>query len=168
MTYRPPLLQIQKLRKFYLAKDSLIRAIDNLSLEIYEGETLGLVGESGCGKSTLAKLLLRLENPTEGSLHFGSYNLNRLTDKEKNMMCRKMQIVFQDPFGSLSPRLSIADIIAEGLEVHQPHLNEKERETLVSSALRDVGLDPETRYRYPHDGAGARGHSPHCAGHSTL
>ena len=132
-----------------------IKAVDGVSLALHEGETLGIVGESGSGKTTLGLALLRLISSDGPIIWLGS-SINSYSSKMMRPLRRDMQIVFQDPFGSLSPRLSIADIIAEGLEVHQPHLSEKERETLVSSALHDVGLDPETRHRYPHEFSGGQ------------
>jgi microcin C transport system ATP-binding protein len=132
-----------------------IKAVDGVSLALHEGETLGIVGESGSGKTTLGLALLRLIS-SEGPIVWLGSSINSYSSKMMRPLRRDMQIVFQDPFGSLSPRLSIADIIAEGLEVHQPHLSEKERETLVSSALHDVGLDPETRHRYPHEFSGGQ------------
>jgi microcin C transport system ATP-binding protein len=132
-----------------------IKAVDGVSLALHEGETLGIVGESGSGKTTLGLALLRLIS-SDGPIVWLGSSINSYSSKMMRPLRRDMQIVFQDPFGSLSPRLSIADIIAEGLEVHQPHLSEKERETLVSSALHDVGLDPETRHRYPHEFSGGQ------------
>lgn len=132
-----------------------IKAVDGVSLALHEGETLGVVGESGSGKTTLGLALLRLIS-SEGPIVWLGSSIDSYSSKMMRPLRRDMQIVFQDPFGSLSPRLSIADIIAEGLEVHQPHLSEKERETLVSSALHDVGLDPETRHRYPHEFSGGQ------------
>lgn len=132
-----------------------IKAVDGVSLALHEGETLGVVGESGSGKTTLGLALLRLIS-SEGPIVWLGSSIDSYSSKMMRPLRRDMQIVFQDPFGSLSPRLSIADIIAEGLEVHQPHLSEKERETLVSSALYDVGLDPETRHRYPHEFSGGQ------------
>jgi len=132
-----------------------IKAVNDISLALHEGETLGVVGESGSGKTTLGLALLRLISSEGPIVWFGSL-IDSYSSKMMRPLRRDMQIVFQDPFGSLSPRLSIADIIAEGLEVHQPHLGEQEREALVSSALRDVGLDPKTRHRYPHEFSGGQ------------
>lgn len=132
-----------------------IKAVDGVSLALHEGETLGVVGESGSGKTTLGLALLRLIS-SEGPIVWLGSSIESHSSKMMRPLRRDMQIVFQDPFGSLSPRLSIASIIAEGLEVHQRNLSEKEREDLVSSALRDVGLDPETRHRYPHEFSGGQ------------
>lgn len=132
-----------------------IKAVDGVSLALHEGETLGIVGESGSGKTTLGLALLRLIS-SEGPIVWLGSSIDSYSSKMMRPLRRDMQIVFQDPFGSLSPRLSIADIIAEGLEVHQPRLTQTEREDLVSFALRDVGLDPETRHRYPHEFSGGQ------------
>lgn len=132
-----------------------IKAVDGVSLALHEGETLGIVGESGSGKTTLGLALLRLIS-SEGPIVWLGAPIDSYTSKMMRPLRRDMQIVFQDPFGSLSPRLSLADIIAEGLEVHHPHLTETEREDLVSSALHDVGLEPEMRHRYPHEFSGGQ------------
>ncbi|MFM8607812.1 MAG: ABC transporter ATP-binding protein [Hyphomicrobiales bacterium] len=132
-----------------------IKAVDGVSLALHESETLGIVGESGSGKTTLGLALLRLIS-SEGPIVWLGSSIDSYSSKMMRPLRRDMQIVFQDPFGSLSPRLSIADIIAEGLEVHQPRLTQTEREDLVSFALRDVGLDPETRHRYPHEFSGGQ------------
>lgn len=132
-----------------------IKAVDGVSLALHESETIGIVGESGSGKTTLGLALLRLIS-SEGPIVWLGSSIDSYSSKMMRPLRRDMQIVFQDPFGSLSPRLSIADIIAEGLEVHQPRLTQTEREDLVSFALRDVGLDPETRHRYPHEFSGGQ------------
>ena len=132
-----------------------IKAVDGVSLSLREGETLGVVGESGSGKTTLGLALLRLIS-SEGPIIWLGSSIDSYSSKMMRPLRRDMQIVFQDPFGSLSPRLPIADIIAEGLEVHQSQLSKREREDLVSAALRDVGLDPGTRHRYPHEFSGGQ------------
>jgi len=116
---------------------------------------LGVVGESGSGKTTLGLAMLRLIS-SDGPIVFMGNKLQGLKFKEMRPFRRDMQIVFQDPFGSLSPRMSIADIIAEGLDVHQPQLSNDEREARVVQALEDVGLDPESRFRYPHEYSGGQ------------
>jgi len=132
-----------------------IKAVDGVSLAVRQGETLGVVGESGSGKTTLGLALLRLIS-SDGPIVFLGRNIQGLTFKDMRPFRRDMQIVFQDPFGSLSPRMSVGDIVAEGLSVHQRALSAEEREERVVKALSDVGLDPETRFRYPHEFSGGQ------------
>jgi microcin C transport system ATP-binding protein len=132
-----------------------IKAVDGVSLEIRKGETLGVVGESGSGKTTLGLAILRLIS-SMGPIVFMGDQLQGLKFKQMRPHRRDMQIVFQDPYGSLSPRMSIADIIEEGLGVHHPKMSAAEREQRVIRALEDVGLDPETRFRYPHEYSGGQ------------
>ena len=132
-----------------------VKAVDGVSLAIRKGETLGVVGESGSGKTTLGLALLRLIS-SEGPIVFMGKDIQGLRAKTMRPFRRDMQIVFQDPFGSLSPRMSVGDIVAEGLKVHQPDLSAEQREARVVQALRDVGLDPETRVRYPHEFSGGQ------------
>ncbi|MCW5688309.1 MAG: ABC transporter ATP-binding protein [Pseudolabrys sp.] len=132
-----------------------IKAVDGVSVELRKGETLGVVGESGSGKTTLGLAILRLIS-SDGPIVFMGEPLQGLKFKEMRPHRRHMQIVFQDPYGSLSPRMSVSDIIEEGLWVHHPELGEAEREQRVVAALTDVGLDPETRHRYPHEFSGGQ------------
>src|SRR5712671_4986292 len=132
-----------------------IKAVDGVSIAVRKGETLGIVGESGSGKTTLGLAILRLIS-SDGPIVFMGKPLQGLRFKEMRPFRRDMQIVFQDPYGSLSPRMSVVDIIEEGLGVHQPHLSADERERRVIAALDDVGLDPETRFRYPHEFSGGQ------------
>jgi microcin C transport system ATP-binding protein len=132
-----------------------IKAVDGVTLKVRKGETLGVVGESGSGKTTLGLALLRLIS-SDGPIVFLGKNIQGLRFKEMRPFRRDMQIVFQDPFGALSPRMSVGDIVAEGLSVHQRSLTDAERETRVVKALKDVGLDPATRFRYPHEFSGGQ------------
>jgi microcin C transport system ATP-binding protein len=132
-----------------------IKAVDGISMEVRKGETLGVVGESGSGKTTLGLAILRLIS-SDGPVVFMGQTIQGLKFKEMRPFRRDMQIVFQDPYGSLSPRMSVSDIIEEGLWVHHPKLQAPERERRVVDALNDVGLDPETRHRYPHEFSGGQ------------
>jgi microcin C transport system ATP-binding protein len=132
-----------------------IKAVDGISVEVRKGETLGVVGESGSGKTTLGLAILRLIS-SEGPVVFMGNAIQGLKFKQMRPFRRNMQIVFQDPYGSLSPRMSVSDIIGEGLKVHHPHLKARERAARVVDALNDVGLDPETRFRYPHEFSGGQ------------
>jgi microcin C transport system ATP-binding protein len=132
-----------------------IKACDGVTIELHQGETLGVVGESGSGKSTLGRAILRLIS-SEGPIAFMGHELQGLRFKKMRPFRHDMQIVFQDPYGSLSPRLSVAEIIKEGLKVHHPNMSEQERDERVIRALKDVGLDPATRFRFPHEFSGGQ------------
>jgi microcin C transport system ATP-binding protein len=132
-----------------------IKAVDGVSIVVRQGETLGIVGESGSGKTTLGLAILRLVS-SDGPIVFLGSKITGLTFKKMRPFRRQMQVVFQDPYGSLSPRMSVSDIIEEGLWVHHPKLTRSEREQRVIKALRDVGLDPDTRFRYPHEFSGGQ------------
>ncbi len=132
-----------------------IKAVDGISLRVHEGQTVGVVGESGSGKTTLGLALLRLEQ-SQGGIQFLGREIQALRAKPLRPLRREMQIVFQDPFGSLSPRLSVAQIVGEGIEVHQLADSPAEREQLIIDALKEVGLDPDSRHRYPHEFSGGQ------------
>ncbi|GMB80796.1 ABC transporter ATP-binding protein [Shinella zoogloeoides] len=132
-----------------------VKAVDGIDLTLRAGHTLGVVGESGSGKTTLGLALTRLIS-SKGRIAFVGQDIASRTFAEMRPLRRRMQIVFQDPFGSLSPRMSVADIVAEGLKIHEPSLSEAERDHRVAAALEETGLDPATRWRYPHEFSGGQ------------
>jgi microcin C transport system ATP-binding protein len=132
-----------------------VKAVDGISITVREGHTLGVVGESGSGKTTLGLALLRLER-SRGVIEFSGREIQHLRSRRLRPLRREMQIVFQDPYGSLSPRLAVGQIIEEGLRVHKLGGSPQERETLIIRALEEVGLEPESRHRYPHEFSGGQ------------
>ena len=132
-----------------------VKAVDGIDLKLRSGQTLGVVGESGSGKTTLGLALTRLI-ASEGRIGFVGRDINAYSFKEMKPLRNRMQVVFQDPYGSLSPRMSVSDIVAEGLRIHEPSLSFEERDRRVASALAEVGLDPSTRWRYPHEFSGGQ------------
>ena len=152
-----PLLEARSLSKFFPARDGkgLVRAVNDVSLTLAEGETLGIVGESGCGKSTLARMLLRLIEPSEGKVLFQGEDLLSLSRAQMRQRRRDLQIVFQDPYASLDPRMNIARIIAEPLEIHGIG-SKADRAAKVAGLLSLVGLDPAAGQRFPHEFSGGQ------------
>ena len=151
----PAVLEVQNLRTEFRMRHSSVVAVDDISFTLHAGETLGLVGESGSGKSTIGLLLLRLIK-FQGTVLFAGHDLCQLSKRELNVLRADLQIVFQDPYGSLAPRLTIGDIIAEGLTLHEKHLTRAERTARVASALREVGLPADSAQRYPHEFSGGQ------------
>lgn len=156
------LLQVEHLKKHFPIKGGLfgriqgyVKAVDDISFNIYRGETLGLVGESGCGKSTAGRTILKLIEPTGGSIHFEGREITRLKEDEMRPLRKDMQLIFQDPFSSLNPRLSVGDIIGRVLKIHGMG-NAQEREDRVKELLSLVGLSPYHIRRYPHEFSGGQ------------
>ncbi len=157
-----PLLRVEDLKKHFPIHKGVIRrqvgavhAVDGVSFEIYKGETLGLVGESGCGKSTTGRTILRLYKPTAGKIIYDGVDLASLKEKEMRKMRGKLQIIFQDPYASLNPRMTVADIVGEPLIVHKL-ANGKEIQERVEELLGLVGLNPAFANRYPHEFSGGQ------------
>jgi microcin C transport system ATP-binding protein len=142
-------------RGFFRKTVGYIKAVDGVDVTVRAGQTLGVVGESGSGKTTLGLAIMRLIS-SEGRIAFLGKAIEGRNFKEMRPLRSEMQIVFQDPYGSLSPRMSIGDIVGEGLKVHAPTLTEGERDAKVARALGEVGLDPQTRHRYPHEFSGGQ------------
>ena len=151
------LLEVRNLVKHFPVdnSDDVVQAVDDVSFDIIAGETLGLVGESGCGKSTVGRCLLRLHEPTSGKVIFEGKNIVGLPNREMQSLRREMQIIFQDPYASLNPRLSIRSIISEPLKIHKIGTR-AEQNAKVEDLLAKVGLDPKYADRYPHEFSGGQ------------
>ena len=159
----PPLLRVQNLVKRFPIRSGVlsrvtehVHAVDGVSLDIQAGETLGLVGESGCGKSTTGRCILRLIEPTEGEIWFEGRNVTHLDKRSQRALTRDMQIIFQDPFASLDPRMQVGRIIGEALVIHRLARNARERQDRVVQLLETVGLHPDHLHRFPHEFSGGQ------------
>ena len=151
-----PLVEIKDLKKYFpVLHKQVVRAVDGVSFTINRGETLGLVGESGCGKTTVGRCILRLIEPTSGEIRFDGRDLLKLDRARMRALRRRMQIVFQDPYSSLNPRMKVGSIIGEPLEIHRVG-DRRERKDRVAELLRVVGLDPDYANRYPHQFSGGQ------------
>lgn len=156
-TEKEKLVQVREMVKHFPIEnsDDVVRAVDGISFDIFSGETLGLVGESGCGKSTVGRCLLRLYEPTSGEVWFEDENIIELGNKELQKLRREMQIIFQDPYASLNPRLNIYSTVSEPLLIHGIG-NKESRKKMVAELLAKVGLDPKYMSRYPHEFSGGQ------------
>ncbi|MCY9515797.1 ABC transporter ATP-binding protein [Paenibacillus apiarius] len=159
---QPYFVDIRHLKKYFPIKTGLfnrvvghVKAVDDISLGIYKGETFGLVGESGCGKSTLGRVVLHLQKATDGEVYFDGKNVHAMNSQQLRRLRQDMQIIFQDPFGSLNPRFHVQDIIGEPLRVHR-RMSAKEMDKKVVELMELVGLDASRRNRYPHEFSGGQ------------
>ncbi len=153
---REKILEVKNLKKyFYLGRNQTVKAVDDVSFDIYRGETFGLVGESGCGKSTIGRTIIRLYSATSGQILFNGEDVSKLKGEKRKQFNRKMQMIFQDPYASLNPRMTVGDIVAEGLDIHGLVSGDKRRETVVQ-LLRTVGLNEEHADRFPHEFSGGQ------------
>jgi peptide/nickel transport system ATP-binding protein/oligopeptide transport system ATP-binding protein len=157
------LIEVRNLKTYFPVRSGVlrrhvddIRAVDDVSFSIEEGTTVGLVGESGSGKSTIGKTLLKLTQATSGEVVYAGRNILPLDENEFRPLRRELQMIFQDPFGSLNPRHSVLQIVGEALEIHFPQFNKSERQDRVVSLLEKVGLKPEMVKRYPHEFSGGQ------------
>jgi len=159
---KTPILEILNIKKEYysdvgfLNKKKIVKAIDDISFKVFEGETLGLVGESGCGKSTLGRVILQLDKSTSGSIKYKGKELTTLSSKELRKLRKDIQLIFQDPYSSLNPRILIGETIMEPMKVHQIGKNDRERKNKVISILKSVELDASFFNRYPHELSGGQ------------
>ena len=153
-----PLLKVEGLKQYFrVSKSYTVKAVDNVSFEIYPGETYGLVGESGSGKSTIGRSVIRLYDPTAGKITFDGQDISgRLNHSQNDTLRTQMQMIFQDPMASLNPRKKVEDIIGEGLDIHHMYKTREERREKVEKILAKVGLAPEHAERYPHQFSGGQ------------
>lgn len=158
MENREKLLEIRNLKQYFnMGQPNEVRAIDGVSFDIYKGETLGLVGESGCGKSTTGRTIIRLYEATDGEVFFKGENVHgKKNKKDLKKFNRSMQMIFQDPYASLNPRMKVSDVIAEGIDIHGLAKSNKERMDMVYNLLETVGLNREHANRYPHEFSGGQ------------
>lgn len=157
-TGQKKILEVKNLKQYFnVGTKNEVRAVDDVSFDIYEGETLGLVGESGCGKTTTGRAIIRLYNPTSGEIFFDGTEIHTLHERKEQLAFRKdMQMIFQDPYASLNPRMKVRDIVAEGLKIHGLATTEKEVDDRVAELLDLVGLNKDHSSRYPHEFSGGQ------------
>ncbi|MBC8589014.1 ABC transporter ATP-binding protein [Paratissierella segnis] len=151
-----PLISARNIKKYFDVGEGVLKAVDGISFDIYEGETFGLVGESGCGKSTAGRTIIRLYDPTDGELYFNGKNIYELSRHEMQEARRNFQMIFQDPYASLNPRMTVEEIVAEPLDIHGIYKNHKERYERVIELLELVGLNDEHAMRFPHEFSGGQ------------
>ncbi|MCB2311774.1 ABC transporter ATP-binding protein [Clostridium tagluense] len=150
------LLSVKNLKKYFLVgKNQYLKAVDDISFDIYKGETLGLVGESGCGKSTCGRTILRIYNPTAGTIEFEGKSVHSLKGKNLKEFNRRAQMIFQDPYASLNPRMLVSNIVAEGIDIHNLSHGD-ERKKRIDDLLELVGLNREHANRFPHEFSGGQ------------
>jgi len=160
---KEPILKIKNLKTYFPIRNgffggisSYVKAVDNVNFNVYPGETLGLVGESGCGKTTIGRTIIRLEEPTEGEMIYKGKDIAKMDAKELREFRKEVQIIFQDPYSSLNPRMTIGNAIMEPMQVHGILENDEKRKKRVEDLLARVNLDPSHFYRYPHEFSGGQ------------
>lgn len=150
------LLEVKNLKKYFKVNNGWLHAVDNISFSLEKGKTLGVVGESGCGKSTLGRTILRLTEPSDGEIHFGGQDITKMDKNQMRKMRERMQIIFQDPYASINPRMSVSEIIAEPLLVNNAFPQKQERLKYIDQLMETVGLAPRLYNAYPHELDGGR------------
>lgn len=157
MQNKEVLFSIEHLKKYFnVGQNAVLKAVDDVSFEIYKGETLGMVGESGCGKTTCGRTTIGLYDKTDGKVLFKGKDVHAMTGKEKFAFKKNVQMVFQDPYSSLNPRMTVADIIGEGIDIHKLAKNKKERQEMIYKYLELVGLNKEHANRFVHEFSGGQ------------
>ena len=151
-----PLISARNIKKYFDVGEGMLKAVDGISFDIYPGETFGLVGESGCGKSTAGRTIIRLYDPTDGELIFNGQNIYELPRHKMQEVRRNFQMIFQDPYASLNPRMTVEEIISEPLDIHHAYKNKEERRERVIELLKLVGLNEEHAMRFPHEFSGGQ------------
>lgn len=152
----PNLLVVRDLEKYFRTGDNVVKAIDKVSFEIARGKTLGLVGESGCGKTTIGRTVVRLHQADGGQVLFHGADVHQVDKKQARQLTKKIQMIFQDPYSSLNPRMTVGDIIGEGLDIHKLYTGKKERYKRICELLELVGLNQEHAGRFPHEFSGGQ------------
>ncbi len=151
-----PLVSVRNIKKYFDVGVGMLKAVDGISFDIYPGETFGLVGESGCGKSTAGRTIIRLYEPTHGEVIFNGRNIYQLSRQEMREVRKDFQMIFQDPYASLNPRMTVEEIISEPMEIHKVYKSSKERRNRVMELLNLVGLNEEHALRFPHEFSGGQ------------
>lgn len=152
-----PLIQVQNLSKYFqINKNETLKAVEDVSFDIYEGETVGLVGESGCGKSTTGRCLVKLYNPTKGKVLYNDKDIFKTKNQNESLeYCKNTQMIFQNPYSSLNPRMTVKDIVGEGIRLHE-RISEKNLDEKIEDLLRAVGLNRDHMSRFPHEFSGGQ------------
>ncbi len=157
-----PIIQVRHLKKYFVAKknflkmDQYVKAVDDISLDIFPGETVGLVGESGCGKSTLGRTIMKIYKPTEGDIFYKGQDITHISNRRMHQFRKTMQMIFQDPYASLNPRFTVGEIIEEPMVIHKMYKTRQERQEKVQALLELVGLKPDHIRRYPYEFSGGQ------------
>ncbi|MEZ2458593.1 ABC transporter ATP-binding protein [Salinicoccus roseus] len=150
------ILEVKNLKKYFGSKNNTVKAVDDVSFHVMPGETLGLVGESGCGKSTTGRTIIKLYDKTGGEVIFDGKHTDQLSRKEQKLFTQNIQMIFQDPYASLNPRMTVFEILAEGYDIHGLYKDKKQRRLKIYELLESVGLNQEHANRYPHEFSGGQ------------